>query len=62
MANLIDVWNAAPSGDEITLLGKLGEERVKVIKRGSFAGTVRKLTEVIPEEEILSDRWRWRIK
>lgn len=59
--NLIDAWKNVPNGDEITLLDEVGNEVIKVIKRGSFAGVVRKLTELTSEENILSDRWRWRL-
>jgi hypothetical protein len=59
--NLIEAWKQVPSGDEITLVDVHGTEIIHIIKRGSFAGVVRRLTELVREEEILSDRWRWRI-
>jgi len=60
--NLIEAWNQVPSGDEITLVSPTGDEVAKVIKRGSFAGIIRRLYDITSEENILSDRWRWRIK
>ena len=60
--NLIDEWKRVPNGDEITLVDVHGTEIIHIIKRGSFAGVVRRLTEHVPEEDILSDRWRWRVR
>lgn len=60
--NLIEAWNATPYGDEIVLFSKFGDELVRVVKRGSFAGVIRQLYDMTSEENILSSRWRWRIK
>lgn len=60
--NLIDAWNQVPSNDEITLFNEGGDEIAKVVKRGTFANTVRRLMDIIQEKDILSDRWRWRIR
>lgn len=59
--NLIEAWLQVPNGNEFTLLDKEGYEIVRITKRGSFANIVRMLTEVTSEENILSDRYRWRI-
>jgi hypothetical protein len=60
--NIVTAWKEVPSGDEITLLDEHGNEEVKVVKRGSFAGVIRQLTELVCEDDILSDRWRWRLR
>jgi hypothetical protein len=59
--NLIDAWKTVPNNSEITLLDEHGDEVAHVTKRGSFANAVRRLMEIVPEHEILSDRWRWRV-
>jgi hypothetical protein len=59
--NLIEAWKQVPSGAEIALVGEHGEEEITVVKRGTFANTVRRLMDVTHEEDILSDRWRWRV-
>ena len=59
--NLIEAWLQVPNENDITLLDKEGYEDIKVTKRGSFANVVRMLTEITSEENILSDRWRWRL-
>jgi hypothetical protein len=60
--NLIDEWNRVPSNDVITLSDEHGDVICTVTKKGSFANTIRRLTETVPEKDILSDRWRWRVK
>ena len=59
--NLIEAWLQVPNENDITLLDKEGYEDIKVTKRGSFANVVRMLTEITSEENMLSDRWRWRL-
>lgn len=59
--NLIDAWNKVPSNNEIVLVDEHGEEIISVVRRGTFANAVRRLMEVTQEENILSDRWRWRV-
>ncbi len=60
--NLIEIWNTIRSGDEATLVDEHGTEIVHIIKRGSFIGILRQLYDKASEENILSDRWRWRVK
>jgi hypothetical protein len=59
--DLIQAWNQVPNGQELTLLDKDGQEIVHLARRGSFSNAVRRLTEFICEEEILSERWRWKV-
>ena len=59
--NLIEALLQVPNENDITLLDKEGYEDIKVTKRGSFANVVRMLTEITSEENMLSDRWRWRL-
>lgn len=60
--NLIDTWNKVPKNDEFVLLDEEGNELIRVVKRGSFGNLIRRLSDMTSDENILSDRWRWRIK
>lgn len=60
--NLIDMWNKVPKNDEFVLLDEEGNEVIRVVKRGSFGNLIRRLSDMTSDENILSDRWRWRIK
>ena len=60
--NLIDTWNNVPKNDEFILLDEEGNEVIRVVKRGSFGNLIRRLSDMTSDENILSDRWRWRVR
>ena len=55
--NLIEAWNTAESHNEMTLLDDEGGVDTTVVKKGTFLNCVRKLTELMSDEEIISERW-----
>lgn len=59
--NIVEAWNTVPEDDLLVLYSEAGSPVVEVTRRGSFIGAVRKLMELVPEKDILSDRWRWRV-